>query len=82
MHSYDHGAGHLIETARADGRLSPTHEMVLRVRMTRGKNARVTSARQVAVMRPGPIDALMNRLDERELMRPVVRLRPIGNLKN
>jgi RNA-splicing ligase RtcB len=56
--------------------------MVLRVRMTRGKNARVTSARQVAVMRPGPIDALMNRLDERELMRPVVRLRPIGNLKN
>jgi hypothetical protein len=57
-------------------------EMVLRVRMTRGRNARVTGARQVAVMRPGPIDALMNRLEERELMRAVVRLRPIGNLKN
>ena len=82
MHSYDHGAGHLIETARAEGRLSPMREMVLRVRMTRGKNARVTGSRQVAVMRPGPIDALMSRLEERELMRPVVRLRPIGNLKN
>ena len=82
MHSYDHGAGHLIETARAEGRLSPTCDMVLRVRMTRGLNARVVGARQVAVMRPGPIDALMSRLEERELMRPVVRLRPIGNLKN
>jgi RNA-splicing ligase RtcB len=82
MHSYDHGAGHLIETARADGRMTPTRDMVLRVRMTRGRGAHVVSSRQVAVMRPGPIDALMNRLEERELMRPVVRLRPIGNLKN
>jgi hypothetical protein len=56
--------------------------MVLRVRMTRGRSARVVSSRQVAVMRPAPIDALMARLEERELMRPVVRLRPVGNLKN
>jgi RNA-splicing ligase RtcB len=82
MHSYDHGAGHLIETARDAGRLSPTRDMVLRVRMTRGRNARVVGSRQVAVMRPAPIDALMSRLEERELMRPVVRLRPVGNLKN
>ena len=82
MHSYDHGAGHLIETARAEGRLSPTRDMVLRVRMTRGRDAQVVGSRQVAVMRPGPIDALMDRLEAQELMRPVVRLRPIGNLKN
>ena len=82
MHSYDHGAGHLIETARAEGRLSPMREMVLRVRMTRGRDAQVVGSRQVAVMRPGPIDALMDRLEAQELMRPVVRLRPIGNLKN
>jgi RNA-splicing ligase RtcB len=82
MHSYDHGAGHLIETARAAGRLSPTPETVLRVKMSRGRNARVVGSRQVAVMRSGPIDALMERLEERELMRRVVRLRPIGNLKN
>jgi len=82
LHSYDHGAGHLIETARAAGRLSPTHDMVMRVRMTRGRDARVVSARQVAVMRSGPIDALMQRLEANDMMRPVVRLRPIGNLKN
>jgi tRNA-splicing ligase RtcB len=82
MHSYDHGAGHLIETARAAGRLSPTGDTVLRVRMTRGRKACVVNARPVAVVRPGPIDALMSRLEQDELMRPVVRLRPIGNLKN
>ena len=82
MHSYDHGAGHLIETARAAGRLSATRDMVVRVRMTRGRNARVTSSRQVAVLHAAPIDALMARLEAHELMRPVVRLRPVGNLKN
>jgi hypothetical protein len=56
--------------------------MVMRVRMTRGRDARVVSARQVAVMRSGPIDALMQRLEANDMMRPVVRLRPIGNLKN
>ena len=82
MHSYDHGAGHLIETARAEGRLAPTEDTVTRVRMTRGRGARVTSARNVTVMKPGPIDALMGRLADQHLMRPVVRLRPVGNLKN
>lgn len=82
MHSYDHGAGHLIETARAEGRLSPTEDTVTRVRMTRGREARVVSARNVTVMKPGPIDALMDRLANQQLMRSVVRLRPVGNLKN
>jgi RNA-splicing ligase RtcB len=82
MHSYDHGAGHLIETARAEGRLSPTEDTVTRVRMTRGRKARVVSARNVTVMQPGPIDALMERLADHHLMRPAVRLRPLGNLKN
>lgn len=82
MHSYDHGAGHLIETARAAGRLLPTHHTVTRVRMTRGRRARVTRMRTVPVMQAGPIDGLLDRLTERLLMRPVVRLRPLGNLKN
>jgi len=82
MHSYDHGAGHLIESARAAGRLVPTEHTVTRVRMTRGRNARITSQDQVPVMAPGPIDALMSRLDEHRLLRAAVRLRPIGNLKN
>jgi hypothetical protein len=50
--------------------------------MTRGKDARVVSARNVTVMKPGPIDALMDRLADQQLMRSVVRLRPVGNLKN
>ena len=82
MHSYDHGAGHLIETARAAGRLVPTGDRVTRVRMTRGRGASVVSAREVAVMNADPIEALMERLAEQHIMRPVVRLRPMGNLKN
>jgi tRNA-splicing ligase RtcB len=82
MHSYDHGGGHLIESARADGRLQPTEHTVTRVRMTRGRKAQVTRVRTVPVMRPGPLDSLMQKLGEHHLMRPVVRLRPLGNLKN
>jgi RNA-splicing ligase RtcB len=82
MHSYDHGGGHLIESARAEGRLQPTEQTVTRVRMTRGRKAQVTRVRTVPVMRPGPLDSLMQKLGEHHLMRPVVRLRPLGNLKN
>ena len=82
MHSYDHGGGHLIESARAEGRLQPTEQTVTRVRMTRGRKAQVTRVRTVPVMRPGPLDSLMQNLTENHLMRPVVRLRPLGNLKN
>ena len=82
MHSYDHGGGHLIEAARAEGRLQPTEQAVTRVRMTRGRKAQVTRVRTVPVMKPGPLDSLMHKLAEHHLMRPVVRLRPLGNLKN
>lgn len=82
MHSYDHGAGHLIEEARDAGRMVPTRDTVTRVRMTRGRHAEVTSSRSVALMGPGPIDQLMESLSSHQLMRSVVRLRPIGNLKN
>jgi tRNA-splicing ligase RtcB len=82
MHSYDHGAGHLIEEARAEGRLHPTDRVVTRVRMTRGRRAQVTGVRSLAVMEPGPVDQLLARLAESHLMRPVIRLRPLGNLKN
>jgi tRNA-splicing ligase RtcB len=82
MHSYDHGGGHLIEAARSEGGLEPTEQTVTRVRMTRGRKAHVTRVRSVPVMQPGPIDALMDKLSEYHLMRAVVRLRPLGNLKN
>lgn len=82
LHSYDHGAGHLIEEARAAGRLAPTSDTVTRVRMTRGRDARVVRSHSVTVLDAAPIDRLMDRLDQEALMRRAVRLRPIGNLKN
>ncbi len=82
LHSYDHGAGHLIEQARDAGRMAPTRDTVTRIRMTRGRDAQVTSSRSVTVLDPGPLDQLMNRLAQDGLMRSAVRLRPIGNLKN
>jgi tRNA-splicing ligase RtcB len=82
LHSYDHGAGHLIEEARDAGRMAPTRDTVTRIRMTRGRDAQVTGSRCVTVLDPGPLDQLMNRLAQDGLMRAAVRLRPIGNLKN
>lgn len=82
LHSYDHGAGHLIEEAREAGRMAPTRDTVTRIRMTRGRDAQVTSSRSITVLDAGPVEQLMNRLGEAELMRSAVRLRPIGNLKN
>lgn len=82
LHSYDHGAGHLIEQARDAGRMAPTRDTVTRIRMTRGRDAQVTGSRCVTVLDPGPLDQLMNRLAQDGLMRAAVRLRPIGNLKN
>lgn len=82
MHSYDHGGGHLIESARAEGRLQPTERTVTRVKMTRGRKAEISRVRAVPVMQPGPLEGLMQKLSEHHLMRPVVRLRPLGNLKN
>ena len=82
LHSYDHGAGHLIEEAREAGRMSPTRDTVTRIRMTRGRDAQVTSSRSITVLDPGPLDQLMQRLAQDGLMHSAVRLRPIGNLKN
>ncbi len=82
MHSYDHGAGHLIEQAREAGRMAPTRDTVTRVRMTRGRDAQVTSSRSITVLDSLPVDQLMQCLAQGGLMRTAVRLRPIGNLKN
>ena len=82
LHSYDHGAGHLIERARAARQLGATRDTVLRLRMTRGRGARVLGRESVPVLSAGPLDGLMECFADRQLMRSVVRLRPIGNFKN
>ena len=80
--SYDHGAGHLIELARGTADATPADGHVLRVRMDRGRNARVLSTQRVPMRSAGPIERLMECFEAHRAMRPVVRLRPIATLKN
>jgi len=55
---------------------------VERFRMTRGRSARMARHDQVPVRSSEPIDRLMDCFEQRGMMHPVVRLRPLGNLKN
>jgi RNA-splicing ligase RtcB len=82
LDSYDHGAGHLIETYREANRLPEAAGFVERFRMTRGRSARIVGRERVPVRSAEPIDRLMECFEQRGMMHPVVRLRPLGNLKN
>ena len=82
LHSYDHGAGNLIDHYRARGSLKSVAGSVLRIRMSRGRNGRLESRSQLPLRSSEPIDRLMNCLEKSRVMRPVVRLRPLGNFKN
>jgi RNA-splicing ligase RtcB len=82
LHSYDHGGGHLIDGYRERGQLDHAEGRVLRVGMTRGRNARVVRHEDVPMRTAVPMERLMSCFEEHDVMRPVVRLRPLGNLKN
>ena len=82
FHSYDHGGGHLIDAYRETDRLPEAEGRVLRLRMTRGSQARIVRREEVPMRAREPMDRLMECLERHEVMRPAVRLRPLGNLKN
>jgi len=82
LHSYDHGGGHLIDGYRRRALLPATDGHVLRVRMTRGRNAQIVNQEEVPMRVSEPMERLMGCLEQHDVMRPVVRLRPLGNLKN
>jgi tRNA-splicing ligase RtcB len=82
LNSYDHGAGNLIEHYRDSGRLESVPGAVMRFRMTRGRNATLTSRKEIPLRTSEPIDRLMRCFAEHGMMRPVLKLRPLGNLKN
>jgi hypothetical protein len=82
LNSYDHGAGHLIEHYREAGRLSEAEGSVMRFRMTRGRRGVLRSRKEIPLRTSEPIDRLMECFEQNGMMRPVVRLRPLGNLKN
>jgi tRNA-splicing ligase RtcB (3'-phosphate/5'-hydroxy nucleic acid ligase) len=82
LRSYDHGAGHLIETARKEGRLAPAEGQVTRFRMSRGRAAKLLSRKELPIRTSASLDQVMACFQEHDMMRPVVKLRPLGNLKN
>jgi RNA-splicing ligase RtcB len=82
LNSYDHGAGNLIEHYREAGRLTPVPGEVMRFRMTRGRHGTLTSKKAIPLRTSEPIDRLMACFAQHGMMRPVLKLRPLGNLKN
>ncbi len=81
LHSYDHGAGHLIDVCRRVGTLPAVGGTALRVRMERGTR-QVISSDALPLRTPAPIDGLMACLSQHDMVQPVARLRPLGTLKN
>jgi RNA-splicing ligase RtcB len=80
--SHDHGAGQLIQAERRAGRLAEARGTTLRVRMTRGRNGAIRSVEEIPVRSAEPIDRLMGTLEAAGALSRVVRLRPLGTLKN
>jgi tRNA-splicing ligase RtcB len=82
LHSYDHGAGSIIERWRSEGRLQSTVRTTERVRLQRGPGGRVLKHETVPVRTAAPIEELMDTLERHDIVHPVARMRPIATLKN
>jgi tRNA-splicing ligase RtcB len=82
LNSYDHGAGSIIEEYRRASQLPATSGTVLRLAMSRGREGQVLKEKVVETRSSEPIDRLMSCLEQHRVVRPVVRLRPVANLKN
>lgn len=82
LHSYDHGAGHLIGIWREGGRATTTGRPATRYRMTRGPRGRLLAREIHSELAPEPVEALMECLENHRVMTAAVRLRPLATLKN
>lgn len=82
LHSYDHGAGSIIDTWRRTGKLQATYRTTLRVKLDRGRGGEVQRREIVPVRTAGPIEHLMDTLGHNGIVHRVARLRPIATLKN
>jgi RNA-splicing ligase RtcB len=82
LHSYDHGAGSIIEGWRQAGRLQSTYRTTHRVRLGRGRNGGVRAREPLPVRTAAPVEQLMRTLERNGIVHPVARLRPIATLKN
>ena len=82
LSSYDHGAGQLIESHRRQGRLAEATGRVTCFRMGRGRTGKPLSRKEFPVRSSELLDRLMGCFETHRMMQPVLRLRPLGNLKN
>ena len=82
LRSYDHGAGHLIESSRQQGRLAPAEGQVTRLRMTRGRRGKLLSRKELPVRSSERLDRVMDCFQKHGMMHAAIKLRPLGNLKN
>src|SRR5262249_49309539 len=82
LHSYDHGAGQVIEHYRAEGRLAATRDATLRLTLARGGHKAVRALELVPVKSASPIERVLDCYEQRGALARVVRLRPLGTLKN
>jgi tRNA-splicing ligase RtcB len=82
LHSYDHGAGQLIEAHRRTRPLAATRDATLRMTLTRGPRGAVRTLELVPVRSAQPIERLLDTYEQRGALARVARLRPLGTLKN
>ena len=82
LHSYDHGAGQLIEAHRREQRLAFTRDATLRMRLARGGSGAVRAVESVPVRSARPIERVLDAYEQRGALARVARLRPLGTLKN
>jgi tRNA-splicing ligase RtcB len=80
--SYDHGAGTLIEAQRRSGQLQAVPGSVLKHVMKRGKSGGLVAKEERSLRSTETIDGLLACLERERVSRPVIRLKPLGNLKN
>jgi len=82
VHSYDHGAGQLIEAHRREQRLASTRDATLRMTLARGGSGSVRAVDLVPVRSARPIERVLDAYEQRGALSRVARLRPLGTLKN
>src|SRR5262249_22092509 len=81
IHSYDHGVGCVIEDHRRRG-LAATRDATLRLTLARGGSGAVRGLGVLPVRDARPIERVLDRYQELGSLARIVRLRPLGTLKN
>ena len=82
LHSYDHGAGQLIEADRRARGLPETRDATLRLTLARGSRNTVRALEILPVRSAHTLERVLDGYERRGALSRVARLRPLGTLKN